>query len=68
MAELISELMSREASPDEIQELNVRFAERRRARSGGGGGDRKEFRDYLEGFAAQYPDLIPRLADLQSRI
>lgn len=75
MAELVSELKSRRASAEEIRELNERFAERRRVRAGGGdsghgsgGGDRKEFGDYLEGLASQYPDLIPRLADLQSRI
>jgi hypothetical protein len=75
MAELVSELKSRRASAEEIRELNERFAERRRVRAGGGdsgressGGDRKEFGDYLEGLASQYPYLIPRLADLQSRI
>jgi hypothetical protein len=70
MAQLVSELKARQASSAEIRELNERFAERRRVRAGGGGGggDRKEFRDYLEGLASQYPDLIPRLADLQSRI
>lgn len=68
MAELVTELKSRHASADQIQELNARFAERRRLRAGGGRGARKEFCDYLEGLACQYPDMIPRLADLQSRI
>jgi hypothetical protein len=67
MAQLVSELKARHASSTEIRELNERFAERRRVRAGGGGG-RTDFGDFLEGLASQYPDLIPRLADLQSRI
>jgi len=68
LAEVVGMLESAGASNEDIKQLNVRFADFRRCDRAELPTSGKQLREHLEELARRYPELVSRVADLQSRI
>jgi hypothetical protein len=68
LSEVVGRLQSAGAPNDDIQQLNARFTDFRRCDAAQLRASGKRLGDYLEELAQQYPELVSRVADFQSRI
>ena len=68
VSELVSDLQSMNAPKEEIKTLNQAFADYRRADDEQRPRSVYQFKEILQTIGDQYPDLISKSADLQSRI
>ena len=68
LAEVVGTLQSAGASREDLQELNERFSDFRRCDRAELPACGKQLQKQLEGISRRYPELVSRLADLQSRI
>jgi hypothetical protein len=68
LAEVVGTLQSAGAPNEDIQQLNARFTDFRHSDSAELPTAGKQLADHLEELAQRHPDLVSRVADLQSRI
>jgi hypothetical protein len=68
LAEIVGTLQSAGAPHDDIKQLNTRFTDFRHSDPADLPTSGKQLSDHLEELAQRYPDLVSRVADLQSRI
>ena len=68
LAEVVGILQSAGASREDLQELNECFSAFRRCDRAGLQACGKQLGEQLEAIARRYPELVSRVADLQSRI
>jgi hypothetical protein len=68
LAEIVTALESLDVPHDDIVELNRRFRQFREADADSRASFAIQLQQYLEDVAANYPDLVSRAADFQSRV
>ncbi|TVS18630.1 MAG: hypothetical protein EA424_10470 [Planctomycetaceae bacterium] len=68
LAEIVSALVSRDASREDIRRLNALFADFRTCDAAERAPSGRRLGDQLDALAERYPELIPRVADFRSRI